>query len=388
MNTKSNTSKFRTSFLSGLNKVDSADWNRLTGVDYPFLRYEFLAALENSGCVSEQTGWQPHHLVVYQATHLVALMPLYIKTHSYGEYVFDWAWADAYHRHGVPYYPKLLTAIPFTPATGSRLCIAPGQNDAEISSLAVEKIKHHAETKGYSSWHLLFPCKSEFEQLSQHNLSARSGCQYHWKNRDYANFDDFLAHLSSRKRKNIKRERRRVAEQGITLTRIPGMEITQAQLQTFYEFYQSTYYKRGQQGYLTLAFFEKILTTMPDQLLLVMAYRDNHPIAAALCLGSSDTLYGRYWGCLEEYECLHFEACYYQGIEHCIEQGIQKFDPGAQGEHKISRGFEPTTTHSLHWIAHPGFRAAIDDFLKREHRGVKDYIEQASQLLPFKRSSY
>ena len=388
MNTKSNTSKFQTGFLSGLNKIDGADWNRLTGVDYPFLRYEFLAALESSGCVSEKTGWQPHHLVVYQAKQLVALMPLYIKTHSYGEYVFDWAWADAYHRHGVPYYPKLLTAIPFTPATGSRLCVAPNQNDAEISQLAVEKIKQLAATKGYSSWHLLFPRKSEFEQLFQHNLSARSGCQYHWKNRDYANFDDFLAHLSSRKRKNIKRERRRVAEQGITLARIPGTEITQPQLQTFYDFYQSTYYKRGQQGYLNLAFFEKILAAMPDQLLLVMAYHDNHPIAAALCLSSSDTLYGRYWGCLEEYECLHFEACYYQGIEYCIEQGIQKFDPGAQGEHKISRGFEPTTTHSLHWITHSGFRAAIDDFLKREQRGVKDYIEQASQLLPFKRSSY
>ncbi|MCF7982335.1 MAG: GNAT family N-acetyltransferase [Pseudomonadales bacterium] len=387
MNTKSDRTKFKIKFLSGLDQINSDNWNRLTGLDYPFLRYEFLAALETSGCVAAETGWQPQHLLVYIDDQLMALMPLYVKTHSYGEYVFDWAWAEAYHRHGVQYYPKLLTAIPFTPATGSRLCIAPGQDRQYITRRIVEAIKQQVEEKGYSSWHLLFPQKNEFDSLSQCQLAARIGCQYHWFNRQYSDFNDFLARLSSRKRKNIKRERRLVAEQKIHIVRLPGAEVTEQQLKTFYEFYQATYYKRGQQGYLNLDFFTTLLTNMPEQLLLVLAYRENQPIAGALCLKSCDTLYGRYWGCLDEYECLHFEACYYQGIEYCIEQGIQKFDPGAQGEHKISRGFEPTTTRSLHWVAHSGFRAAIEDFLKREKDGVDEYMVHASQMLPFKNNS-
>lgn len=386
MNTKCNTEKFSVQFLSGMDQVEGAEWNRLTGTGYPFLRYEFLAALESSGSVTQESGWQPQHMLIHRDDQLVALMPLYIKDHSYGEYVFDWAWADAYHRNGIHYYPKLLTAVPFTPAGGPRLCLLSEELRPEITAVAVEKIKQLTDENGYSSWHLLFPQQDESAQFVQSGLCERNGCQYHWFNRGYRDFDDFLAHLSSRKRKNIKRERRRVAEQDIRLIRVTGREISERHLNIFYTFYQATYYKRAQRGYLTLNFFQQIHAAMPEQLMLVLAYREDQPVAAALCLTGEDTLYGRYWGCLEEYECLHFEACYYQGIEFCIERNIGKFDPGAQGEHKISRGFEPIATYSLHWIRHPGFRAAIEDFLDREKPGIDQYIEQASQQLPFRKA--
>ncbi len=385
MNTKSSTTKFVVAYLSGIDQVSGVEWNSITGTSYPFMRHEFLCALESSDSVCPEAGWQPHHLVVYQAEQLVAVMPLYVKTHSYGEFVFDWAWADAFQRHGFEYYPKLLTAIPFTPATGPRLCVIDETQRHIITQLVINDIKELLDNEDYSSWHLLFPETKELEQYSEFKLSKRTGCQYHWMNHDYQEFDDFLARLSSRKRKNIKRERRRVTEQGIQLKRITGINITSQQLFDFYTFYQATYYKRARRGYLTFEFFEQIHKLMPEQLMLVMAYVEQQPIAAALCFQGNDTLYGRYWGCLEEFECLHFEACYYQGIEYCIEQKIRKFDPGAQGEHKISRGFEPTNTYSLHWIAHPGFRAAIDNFLEQEARGIDDYMEQAARLLPFKK---
>lgn len=386
MDTKTNINKLDLEFISGLDQIDATDWNRLAGNAYPFLRYEFLSALENSESVSEQSGWQPHHLVGYRDRKPMAIMPLYIKTHSYGEYVFDWAWADAYHRNGFHYYPKLLSAIPFTPATGPRLCLDKSLNREAVTQQVVQQIKRLAEVKGYSSWHLLFPEEEEHQVFADCHLSERTGCQYHWFNRGYDNFDHFLAQLNSRKRKNIKRERKRVEDQGITLETFTGAEIDQHHIQTFYQFYQATYYKRAQKGYLTLAFFNELLERMAEQLVLVLAFRDDHPIAGALCIRGSDTLYGRYWGCLEEYECLHFEACYYQGIEFCIAQGLNKFDPGAQGEHKIARGFEPTATYSAHWLTHPAFRQAINRFLEDEAEGIDAYIEQASKLLPFKKS--
>ncbi len=385
MNTKSSTTKFVVEYLSGIDQIGSSTWNNITGTRYPFLRHEFLGALENSGSVSADTGWQPHHVVVYQEQEPAAVMPLYIKTDSYGEFVFDWAWADAYQRHGYEYYPKLLTAIPFTPATGPRLSVIEESLRPSIVALIINSLRELTTHKGYSSWHLLFPEKRELKVLESQGLSLRTGCQYHWFNQDYTSFDDFLGKLSSRKRKNIKRERRRVAEQGIQLRRINGPEVSEQQLSDFYTFYQATYYKRARRGYLTLGFFQEILQKMPEQLVLIMAYHNQQAVAAALCFQGNDTLYGRYWGCLEEFECLHFEACYYQGIEYCIEQKLHKFDPGAQGEHKISRGFEPVNTWSLHWIEHPDFRAAIDDFLEREAQGIDLYMTQAAQLLPFKK---
>ena len=371
--------------LTSIDQINAEIWNSLGARDYPFLRHDFLSALENSGSVGGNSGWQPYHLTVYQHDQLVAVMPLYIKSHSYGEYVFDWAWAEAYQRHNVAYYPKLLSAIPFTPASGPRLCAVPGIDKTALMLAIVEDIQAQTENGRFSSWHLLFPESDEFDDWQQTQLSARTGCQFHWFNRDYKSFDDFLSTFTSRKRKSINRERRRVAEQDITLQSLSGDQISEKHVRDFFIFYQATYMKRGQQGYLTLEFFLQLRATMAGQLVLVMAEKDEQPVAAALCLRDSETLYGRYWGCLEEYECLHFEACFYQGIEYCIANGIKRFDPGAQGEHKILRGFEPVKTVSLHWIANEGFREAVDRFLGQEKLGMAQYTEDATAMLPFKK---
>jgi len=376
---------FSFEYLSSIDRIDADVWNATCASDYPFLRHEFLAALENSGSVGGNSGWQPYHLTVYQNGDLVALIPLYIKSHSYGEYVFDWAWADAYHRHNVEYYPKLLTAIPFTPASGPRLCTTPNIDKTALISAIVDDIQKQTKDGRFSSWHLLFPKAAEFKSWQQTELRARTGCQFHWFNREYKSFGDFLSAFTSRKRKSINRERRRVAEQGISLYTLTSDQISEKHIRDFFIFYQATYMKRGQQGYLTLNFFLQLRDTMADHLVLVLAEKDGQSIAAALSLRDAKTLYGRYWGCLEEYECLHFEACFYQGIEFCITNGIQRFDPGAQGEHKILRGFEPVKTYSLHWIEHPGFREAIDRFLGQEKLGMAQYKDDATAMLPFKK---
>jgi len=381
----SNSQNFSFEYLKSIDQINADAWNTLCASDYPFLRHEFLAALEHSGSVGGKSGWQTYHLVAYQNGELVTVMPLYIKTHSYGEYVFDWAWADAYHRHNVEYYPKLLTAIPFTPASGPRLCTSENIDKPALISAIIEDIQAQTGDGRFSSWHLLFPEEEEFCAWNNTELRPRSGCQFHWFNRDYESFDNFLVNFTSRKRKNIKRERRRVAEQGIKLHTLTGEQISEKHIRDFFVFYQATYMKRGQQGYLTLDFFLQLRATMADQLVLVMAEKESQPIAAALCLRDAETLYGRYWGCLEEYECLHFEACFYQGIEFCIANGIKRFDPGAQGEHKILRGFEPVKTWSLHWIEHEGFREAIDRFLGQEKLGMAQYHTQATEMLPFKK---
>ena len=374
-------------YLNSIDEISSTKWDKLCASDYPFLRHDFLAALEHSGSVGGDSGWRPYHLTAYQANELVAIMPLYIKNHSYGEYVFDWAWADAYHRYNIDYYPKLLTAIPFTPAGGSRLCTSESVDKRHLVNAIIDDIQKQTQSGRFSSWHLLFPEQEEFKCWQASTLSSRHGCQFHWFNQHYRCFEDFLATFTSRKRKNIKRERRRVAEQGIQLTQLTGQQISVQHIQDFYLFYQATYLKRGQQGYLTQSFFLELREKMADQLLLVMAEKEGQAIATALCLYDSDTLYGRYWGCLEEYECLHFEACFYQGIEFCIAKGLNRFDPGAQGEHKILRGFEPIKTHSLHWIEHEGFREAINQFLKQEKAGMAQYEKQAALMLPYKREN-
>lgn len=380
-------SNFTFQYLSSIDDIDAATWDRLADEDYPFLHHDFLAALEHSGSVGKNTGWQPHHLTAYESGLLIAVMPLYIKIHSYGEYVFDWAWAEAYQYYGLKYYPKLLTAIPFTPASGPRLCTAPAINKNTLIKAIVKDIQSQTAGNQFSSWHLLFPLKSELTAWEETVLRTRTGCQFHWFNRNYHSFDEFIATFASRKRKNIKRERKRVAEQGIVLKRLSGDQINVQHIHDFFIFYQATYMKRGQQGYLTRDFFLRLLKSLPNYLLLVVAEKDNEPVASALCLRDSTTLYGRYWGCLDEYECLHFEACFYQGIEYCIEQGLQRFDPGAQGEHKILRGFEPVETWSLHWIEHEGFRKAIDRFLEQEKMGVAKYQTQSAQMLPYKKEN-
>jgi predicted N-acyltransferase len=372
--------------ISSMAQVDSTDWNRLAGLGYPFTRHEFLAALEQSGSVCAETGWTPAHCLVMSGNELIAAMPLYRKQHSWGEFVFDQQWAQAYRQHGLNYYPKWLTAIPYTPCQGQRLLIKPGIDPLAIVGLLINNIKQLAEQEGISSWHCLFPNPEQLSELRSLGLSIREGVQFQWTNQSYRDFDDFLQTLNAAKRKMLKRERRRVIEQGIDMLRIAGPDISAQQWRVFYEFYTLTYLKRGNQAYLTPAFFQQLAAAMPEQILLVLARKDEKYVGAALSFVGDDSLYGRYWGCYEEYNALHFEACYYQGLDYCIEHGLKRFDSGAQGEHKISRGFQPITTYSAHWIKDPGFAQAIDQFLAREQKAMQAYKEDAAAYLPFKQN--
>ncbi|MCV6588565.1 MAG: GNAT family N-acetyltransferase [Marinobacterium sp.] len=365
-----------------ISEIPADLWNRLCGTHYPFLRHEFLHALESTHCVSPEQGWQPLHLSIEKAGETVAVMPLYLKNHSWGEYVFDWAWADAWQRHGLDYYPKLLTAIPFTPAQGPRLGHSIPLD--ELVPALTSGLQQLCQSLGASSWHGLFVEPELRQQLVTHQQFSRLGCQYHWFNNNYPDFDAFLATFTSRKRKNLRKERQKVVDQGVTLTTLNGHEITDAQLVHFYRFYQMTYLKRGRQGYLTPEFFHQLRQTMPEQLVLVLAHVGEQPVAGALSLRSDTTLYGRYWGCLDEFDSLHFETCYYQGIEYCIAQGLQRFDPGAQGEHKIQRGFKPVETWSCHWVAEPGFRPAVKQFLAEEQQAMQQQISELTTWLPFR----
>ena len=377
-------------FIEGIDAISKEQWNSVCGYQYPFTRHEFLHALEASGAVCKQSGWQPHHALVYSSSNkqeLLAVMPLYLKYHSYGEYVFDWSWADAYRQNNINYYPKLLSAIPYTPASGQRLCIKDKRHTDQITAVVIKAIYQQAEELKVSSIHVLFPQKNDSQRLLQHGLKQRRGAQFHWFNQGFSSFEDFLATFSSRKRKNLNKERRRVKEQGVQLEVLEGPDISPDIWQTFYNFYQLTYAKRsGHTGYLNQDFFQRISETLSEHIVLVLARSQGKIIAGALNFSDNDTLYGRYWGCTEEFDSLHFEACYYQGIEYCIDKKLKRFDPGAQGEHKIQRGFTPIETWSNHWVAHLGFNKAIDDFLQRENQAMKTYIEQAKELLPFKQS--
>ncbi|MDO9048355.1 MAG: GNAT family N-acetyltransferase [Methylobacter sp.] len=372
--------------INSMAQVDGAVWNRLAGDAYPFLRHEFLLALEQSGSVSGQTGWQPAHLLVMDEDEPVAFMPLYLKQHSWGEYVFDQQWAQAYQQQGIDYYPKWLTTIPLTPCQGARIVIKAVVNPIEVTQLLLTFIKQRSDKLGISSWHCLFPVLQQAELLRSLGLSIREGVQFHWFNRGYGDFNDFLQTLNAGKRKMLKRERRRVSEQGVSLLRIAGPDISELQWRAFFQFYTMTYLKRESQPYLNPAFFQQIAATMAEQLLLVLAVKDDNAIAAALSFVGADTLYGRYWGCHEEYNSLHFEVCYYQGLDYCIEHGLKRFDSGAQGEHKISRGFEPITTYSAHWIKDARFAKAIEHFLAGEQEAMQLYKQDAAAYLPFKQS--
>jgi len=372
-------------FLDSLERIPARDWNAIAGADYPFLRHEFLYGLEQTGCTTAETGWQPCHLLLRDAAGVLAVMPLYLKSHSYGEYVFDWSWADAWQRSGLHYYPKLVTAIPFTPATGPRLGIRGGADPELVWDVALNAIRQFAGQRDISSWHLLFPEREVASLLVAKGLHRRTATQFHWFNDNYTSFDDFLAGFTSRKRKNLRRERARVVEQGLTLQTLCGPEISPRQWQQFHRFYQLTYAKRsGHGGYLTADFFTEVAPRLGAQVIMVLALAGQRPVAGALYFRSGDTLYGRYWGCEQEYDCLHFETCYYQGIEYCIANGLRRFDPGAQGEHKIQRGFRPVPTWSNHWIADPRLAAAVGEFTRREQGHSEEYLREASRLLPFR----
>ena len=372
-------------FLTSIDQISATQWNATANTDYPFLRHDFLLGLETTGCTTVETGWQPCHLILRRDDEVVAIMPLYLKTHSYGEYVFDWSWADAWRQRGLVYYPKLLTAIPFTPATGPRLCVSTELDADEGLHAVLHAIKTLAAQRNISSWHLLFPDEAKSETLLAAGLHRRAGTQFHWFNDNYSCFEDFLSTFNSRKRKALKKERRRVAEQGLVMKTLTGANIGEQEWEQFYRFYQLTYAKRsGHGGYLSRDFFVTTAAGMGDQVVMVLAYLDAHAVAGALYFCSNDTLYGRYWGCEEEYDCLHFEACYYQGIEYCIANKLARFDPGAQGEHKIQRGFRPITTWSNHWIADPDLSAAVGDFTRREEEQNDLYRQSAVKMLPFK----
>ena len=363
--------------------IEADDWMTWFGSDYPFLRYDFLLGLERTGCIGGESGWQSCHFVLSENGHTIAVAPAFLKTHSYGEYVFDWSWADAWQRNGFDYYPKLITAAPFTPATGPRLYLDVADPHA-LEKLLIG-IKEWSVEQGISGWHALFADEQLSSSLTELGLHQRQTVQFHWFNRNFSSFDDFLATFSSRKRKNLKKERAKVAAQGLSLITKSGGDISAQDWQFFHRCYQLTYAKRsGHGGYLNQAFFTELCPELGGATVMVIAYEAEQPVAAALYFRSADTLYGRYWGCLKEYEYLHFEACYYRGIEYAIDQGIQRFDPGAQGEHKIQRGFEPILTRSNHWIAAQQFDTAIANFTEQERQQTRAYQQEAATLLPFK----
>ena len=375
-------------FIESIKNINETIWNNLVDSDYPFMQHSFLLSLEESKSVGEGTGWYTFHLVVKEEEDVIALMPMYIKTDSHGEFIFDWSWADAFYRNGLDYYPKLVSAIPFTPASGPRLCVLDESKRTHITSLIKEGLEEISIELGISSAHILLPEKQELTSYVDSGFSTRTSYSFHWFNNNYSDFDDFLKELTSRQRKNLRKERSKIFDQNIHMERIPGEDITEELWDSFFKFYQITYLKRGMQAYLNLDFFHKISERLPKSLLLVIAKeaKTKGHLAGALNFCDSKNLYGRYWGCLEEYDSLHFETCYYQGIEHCIEMKLNKFDPGVQGEHKIKRGFLPVETFSSHWIKDDRFKKAIDDFLIREREHILEYNERCKSLLPFKSS--
>ena len=366
--------------------ISSKEWNALAGDDYPFLRHEFLSSAESSGSVSPESGWSPRHLTISDAKGLRAAMPLYEKSHSWGEFVFDWAWANAYEQAGLNYYPKLVSAVPFTPAPSRRLLLRDADDQDAARGLLSGAVALAEETE-CSSLHILFPAPDEIELLKETGLMVRKDCQFHWHNNGYQSFDGFLGTFTSIKRKKARRDRRRVRESGIQFRRLNGAQIDTETLSTVYRLISNTFLRRGSTPYYSESFFQDISEKIPDSLLFVIAELDSVAVAAAVFFESPDRLYGRYWGSDGHYDSLHFETCYYQGIDYCIETGKAIFEPGTQGEHKISRGFSPVPTWSAHWLAHPQFANAIEKYLGEEGKHVDRYIGAVDSHTPYKHTS-
>ena len=374
-------------YLASIAEVDAASWNSLVRDGQPFLRHEFLLALEQSGCAVARTGWTPRHLVIEDAAgKTVGAMPLYRKTHSRGEFVFDFSWANAYAQHGLRYYPKLLCAVPFTPVRGPRLLSGSGADAPEVAGSLIKAAIDYARSERLSSWHVLFPNDDVADELDAAGLILRRDCQFHWFNRGYGSFDDFLATFTAEKRKKAKRERRRVAEAGIVFDTLHGGDIDDVLWDTAYGFYADTFYRHGHEPYLNLNFFKRLAASMPDRLMLKVARIGRERIAVAIFFVGDDALFGRYWGAGGNYHSLHFETCYYQGIEYCIEKKLQRFEPGTQGEHKVPRGFVPTLMSSAHFVMDERFAAAIREFAAREARGVDRYAAAVNEHVPYHRA--
>jgi predicted N-acyltransferase len=374
-------------FLDSIAQIDALKWNSLAGSTQPFLRHEFLLALEESGCAAPRTGWTPRHLIIESANGTpVAAMPLFRKAHSRGEFVFDFSWASAYAQHGLQYYPKLLTAVPFTPVCGPRLLLSPDIDATAMTMSLVRAVIDYARSEQLSSWHVLFPTEEIAASLDTAGLVVRRDCQFHWHNQGYESFEAFLATFTAEKRKKVKRERRRVAEAGIEFDTLSGAQLDDALWSTLYGFYADTFHRHGHEPYLNLNFFKRIAAAMPEQLMLKVARVGREPIAVAIFFVGENALYGRYWGAGGNYHSLHFETCYYQGIEYCIDHKLQRFEPGTQGEHKVPRGFVPALTSSAHFIADQRFAAAIRDFARREARGVNHYAAAVNEHVPYHRA--
>jgi len=376
----------RTTIVPNLNQVSPAAWNELRGTDNPFLRHEFLTALEQTGCVGPDTGWEPRHALLYadDGTTLLGAVPLYLKHHSYGEYVFDWAWADAYHRNGMAYYPKLVAAVPFTPASGARLLLAPGVDADEAGTRLLAAARELADAEGCSSIHWLFPNATQTDWLEAQGWLRRVGYQFHWSNRGYNDFDDYLATFTAERRKKIRQERRYVREAGVHMRRMSGAEARAADWDRLYRYYRQTIARHGATPYLNRAFFRAVGETMPAQVVLVYAFRADECVGASLNLRGGDALYGRYWGGEPGINALHFEACYYTPIEYCINERLPRFEAGAQGEHKLARGLTPIRTYSAHWLRHAQVSRAVADFLTREQRGVEMHLDDLNEHTPFR----
>lgn len=374
---------YRTRIISSLAEIGQVEWDALVAAQAdatPFLSYAFLHALHESGSATKDTGWEPQYLTLWQDRQLKAALPLYLKYHSYGEYVFDWAWAEAYERHNLPYYPKLLSAIPFTPVTGGRL-LADDEPARQALVHALGELQSATQT---SSTHVLYPPEAEAQTLAQAGFMLRSGVQFHWHNEGYRDFAEFLSTLERKKRKNILAERRKVTEAGVTFRHFSGTQASEKDWRFFHRCYRHTYSAHYSTPYLNLDFFLRIAADMPQNLLLTVAYRDDQAIAASLVVHDQQSLYGRYWGALEEVPCLHFETAYYQPLEFCIDHKIAWFEGGAQGEHKMARGFLPQKTWSAHWLAHPSFADAVERFLEREGGGINDYLSELNERNPFR----
>ncbi|MGI9232221.1 MAG: GNAT family N-acetyltransferase [Woeseiaceae bacterium] len=363
--------------------IAAEDWNRLAGTDLPFLRHEFLQLAEETHCVSPEQGWTPRHLTIGSAGDLRAAMPLYEKSHSWGEFVFDWAWANAYEQAGLSYYPKLTSAAPFTPAPSRRLLLA-DPTDTDGATTLIKAAVQLAATTECSSVHFLFPTPEEVPLFQSAGLLIRKDCQFHWHNRGYASFDDFLATFTASKRKKARRDRRRAIENGIQFRHLKGDQVNDALWSVVYGLISRTFMRRGSLPYLNEEFFRSVGRQLPENLLVVLAEKDDDPVAAAVFFESEHVLYGRYWGSNGHYDALHFETCYYQGIDYCIARQKQVFEPGTQGEHKISRGFSPTTTWSAHWLAHPEFADAISRYLDEEARHIDRYMDSVDSRSPYK----
>ena len=373
--------------VESLASVSPASWNAISGGD-PFVSHEFLSALIDTGCASARKGWRPQIILLERdgasGRELSGAMPLFLKSHSYGEYVFDWAWADAYQRHGLEYYPKLLCAVPFTPVTGPRLL---ARSDDEREALAAAALEMAREV---SSLHILFPPEGQAEALQGAGMMLRRTVQFHWRNRPgspYADFDDFLASLNAHRRKVIRQERRRACESGITFRRLRGAQIERKDWEFFERCYRRTYAEHRSSPYLNLDFFLQVGATLTPHFLMIVAERAGRPIAATLSVVAGGRLFGRYWGAIEHVPLLHFECCYYQAIEYAIDEKLEVFEGGAQGEHKLFRGLLPVETVSAHWLAHPSFASAIEDYLKRETAGIGRYVNELNEHSPFRAPS-